>query len=95
MSYFSVLLGVMTFVAGILDISNVYLGLGAGGMERMLLYPMFVWAIGFGGNLMALEDKPRKEMTPCSKESEIPQAWVSDPQIRIIAEYGSVSLQLS
>jgi len=59
MSYFSVLLGVITFIAGILDISNVYLGLGAGGMERMLLYPMFVWAIGFGGNLMALEDKVR------------------------------------
>jgi len=57
MSYFSVILGVATLVAIILFLSNVNLGLGAGGMERMIVYPVLLWAIGFGGHLMALEDK--------------------------------------
>ena len=57
MAYFSVVLGVMTLVALLLYIPNTYLGLGPGGMERMIVYPALLWAIGFGGHLMALEDK--------------------------------------
>jgi len=57
MSYFSILLGVVTLVALILYILGVYLGLGAGGMERMIVYPALLWAVGFGGHLMASEDK--------------------------------------
>jgi hypothetical protein len=26
--------------------------LGKGGMERMIAYPMLLWAIGFGGHLI-------------------------------------------
>jgi hypothetical membrane protein len=59
MSYFSVLLGVITLIALILFVPNIYLGLGPGGMERMIVYPALLWAIGFGGHLMALEDKAR------------------------------------
>ena len=59
MSYFSVLLGVMTLIALVLFVLDVYLGLGPGGMERMIVYPPLLWAIGFGGHLMALEDKVR------------------------------------
>jgi hypothetical membrane protein len=59
MSYFSVLLGVMTLIALVLFVLDVYLGLGPGGMERMIIYPTLLWAIGFGGHLMALEDKAR------------------------------------
>jgi hypothetical membrane protein len=57
MSFFSILLGMMTLVALILFILGVYLGLGAGGMERMVVYPALLWAVGFGGHLMASEDK--------------------------------------
>ena len=57
MAYLSVILGVITLIALILDVPNVYLGLGPGGMERMIVYPALLWAIGFGGHLMALEDK--------------------------------------
>ncbi len=64
MSYFSVLLGVMTLAALLLYIPSVYLGLGAGGMERMIVYPTLLWSVGFGGHLMALEDWPRKQATP-------------------------------
>jgi len=59
LSYFSVILGVITLITLILYVPNVYLGLGAGGMERMIVYPTLLWAIGFGGHLMALEDKAR------------------------------------
>jgi hypothetical membrane protein len=59
MAYFSVVLGAMTLIALLLYIPNTYLGLGPGGMERMIVYPVLLWAIGFGGHLMALEDKAR------------------------------------
>lgn len=32
---------------------NIYLGLGPGGMERMIAYPVLLWAIGFGGYMMS------------------------------------------
>jgi hypothetical membrane protein len=31
--------------------SNFYLGLGPGGMERMIVYPALVWLAGFSGHL--------------------------------------------
>jgi len=64
MSYFSVVLGVMTLVALLLYIPNVYLGLGAGGMERMIVYPTLLWSVAFGGHMMAMEDWPKKQVTP-------------------------------
>ena len=57
MAYFSAILGVITLIALILYVGDTYLGLGPGGMERMIVYPALLWAIGFGGHLMALEDK--------------------------------------
>jgi hypothetical membrane protein len=32
--------------------SNFYLGLGPGGMERMIMYPALMWLAGFGGQLV-------------------------------------------
>lgn len=52
-TYFSVLLGITSLTALVLFISEVYLGLGPGGMERMVAYPVLLWATGFGGNLMS------------------------------------------
>jgi len=59
MAYFSVILGVATLIALALYVPNIYLGLGPGGMERMVVYPALLWSIAFGGHLMALEDKPK------------------------------------
>ena len=53
--YFSIVLGFATLVALLLYVDGDYLGLGAGGMERMVVYPVLLWAIGFGGNLMGVE----------------------------------------
>ena len=54
--YFSIILGIFTLVALVLFIGGDYLGLGAGGMERMVVYPVLVWSVGFGGHMMALDD---------------------------------------
>jgi len=59
LSYLSVLLGAVTLAALFLYVGGEYLGLGAGGMERMVVYPVLLWAIGFGGHLMGLEDNPK------------------------------------
>jgi len=34
----------------------VYLGLGPGGMERMIFYPGIFWALAFGARLQAMEE---------------------------------------
>ena len=56
-SLISVLLGVMSFSASVLFAVNQYVGLGVGGMERMIVYPILVWTIGFGGYLFAFPEK--------------------------------------
>ena len=52
-NYFSVLSGMTSLTALILFASDIYLGLGPGGMERMIVYPVLVWVAGLGGYLMA------------------------------------------
>ena len=59
LSYLSVILGAITLVAVFLFGGDIYLGLGAGGMERIIVYPALLWVIAFGGHLMGLEDNPR------------------------------------
>lgn len=54
--YFSVIMGTTTLVAAILAFSTMnlnYLGLGVGGIERMIAYPTLFWIISFGGYLLA------------------------------------------
>ncbi|MGI0091609.1 MAG: DUF998 domain-containing protein [Nitrososphaerales archaeon] len=45
LSYFSISLGLMTLVALIFYKSRLYLGLGAGGMERMIAFPVLFWCL--------------------------------------------------
>ncbi len=56
MFYFSIILGFATLITLVLFLGGVELGLGVGGMERMVVYPVLLWGIGFGGHLMAMED---------------------------------------
>ncbi|MGE5575204.1 MAG: hypothetical protein ACM3UL_03615 [Ignavibacteria bacterium] len=59
LSYVSVILGLVSLVAIILFLSEVYipspfdfyLGLGRGGMQRMIQYPTLLWLLGFGAHL--------------------------------------------
>lgn len=48
-------LGIITFAAIVLFGSGHYLGLGAGGMERIIVYPLYFWALGSGAFLMTPE----------------------------------------
>lgn len=63
MTYFSVIMGVVTLAFwgflewGFLELmggtaSSNYLGLGVGGIERLVAYPLLLWMVGFGGYLM-------------------------------------------
>ena len=43
--YFSLVLGSFSLLALLLFASSIYLGLGNGGMERMIAYPVQLWNI--------------------------------------------------
>jgi hypothetical membrane protein len=70
LGYLSVVLGALTIASLILALpttwqfrllpgSQNYLGLGPGGIERLVFYPTILWAISFGSHMMATEDKPQ------------------------------------
>jgi len=48
---YSILSGLVTIVALVLFISKVYVGLGVGGMERLIVAPVLLWAIVVGVHL--------------------------------------------
>lgn len=51
--YFSVVLGVISLIAAVLYEDSVYLGLGQGGMERIIVYPVLLWAVAFSGQMVS------------------------------------------
>jgi len=62
-SAISIVLGLTTLGGLVLFVGKIYFGLGAGGMQRMVLYPVLMWLAGFGGYLMAHPDKPTIQKT--------------------------------
>lgn len=54
LSYVTILLGLGSLAALGLYISKNFLGLGNGGMERMIVYPVLTWGIAFGGYLLGM-----------------------------------------
>jgi hypothetical membrane protein len=60
MSYLFILLGLIGLTALALFGGDTFLGLGAGGMERMIFYPAMFWAIGFGAYLLTEENEVRR-----------------------------------
>lgn len=53
LSSFSIVLGVFSLLALVLVGAETYLGLGLGGMERMVAYPLLLWEVGFGSQLIS------------------------------------------
>lgn len=45
-------MGLISLAALILFASKSYLGLGKGGMERMIVYPVFVWLLGLSSSIV-------------------------------------------
>ncbi len=61
LSYISAVLGVVSLLALVLYIPGTgsfgaAIGIGAGGLERLIVYPVLMWSIGFGGHLIGQED---------------------------------------
>ena len=60
-SYLSVVMGLLSLSAMVLLSAQYsfglgeqyFLGLGPGGMERMIVYPILLWEVAFAGHLMA------------------------------------------
>jgi hypothetical membrane protein len=52
-AYLSMLMGAISLSALVLLGSNNFMGLGPGGMERVIAYSLLIWVIGFGGYLMS------------------------------------------
>jgi hypothetical membrane protein len=55
LSILSYALGTIGMTALVLYGLEWYMGLGPGGMERMICYPIFGWMMAFGGALMATD----------------------------------------
>lgn len=53
LAYIGVLMGILSFLALGLFVARATLGIGVGGMERMIVLPVVAWALAFGGSLMA------------------------------------------
>ena len=52
LNYVSIILGVLTLVTLLLFTTGNNLGLGVGGMERIIVYPLLVWGLAFAGYLL-------------------------------------------
>lgn len=52
-SIISPVLGIIALIATIFLALNLYFGLGMGGMERMVAYPLIIWGLGAGAYLMS------------------------------------------
>ena len=63
-SIIAVVLGVMCLGALVLFFAGIDLGLGVGGMERMIAYPILMWGAGFGGYLIAYPEEATTEQKP-------------------------------
>ena len=53
LNYFSPIIGAFSIVMLVLFLVGNNLGLGVGGMERMVAYPVLLWGVGLGGHMIA------------------------------------------
>lgn len=63
-SVIAVILGLMSLGALVLFMAGMDLGLGVGGMERMIVYPLLMWGAGFGGHLIAHPEERTIQQKP-------------------------------
>ncbi len=61
LNYISLACGLITLIALVLYIENIYLSLGPGGMERVIVYPILLWALGFSGYLANYNNKEHQQ----------------------------------
>ena len=59
-SWMSIILGLLGLSALVLMVTGNYLGLGVGGMERIVFYSGIFWALAYSGHLMGKAKAERK-----------------------------------
>jgi hypothetical membrane protein len=57
-------LGIIGLIALVLQSTKTFLGLGVGGMERMIFYPSLLWALAYGVYLVSIENCEVKKDRP-------------------------------
>lgn len=60
-SYIFAFLGAVGLAALALFGADVFLGIGPGGMERMIFYPAMIWTLGFGAYLLGEETRSNQD----------------------------------
>ena len=55
LNYFSVAIGAFSVIMLVLYVFGYYLGLGPGGMERIVAYPELLWGVALGGHMISWE----------------------------------------
>lgn len=71
LGYLAGALGITSLAALALFAADIYLGLGAGGMERMVLYPVLTWTVALGGLLAGRSgDAPEERGTRRARDDE-------------------------
>jgi hypothetical membrane protein len=63
LGYLSYVLGILTLLALVLMASKIYLGMGVGGMERLVFFPAITWLLGLGA-ILAYEGVENKVTGP-------------------------------
>ena len=64
MSYISLILGGITLITLLLSAMGLTLGLGNGGIERVILYPSIIWIIGIGAYMLGRTSSAATASTP-------------------------------
>ncbi len=62
--YLSIVLGVLSLIALVMYATGHYGALHRGGMERLIVYPTILWALGFGGCLQSGSSKAEEQASP-------------------------------
>ncbi len=66
-NHFSIILGLIALTSLVLYSSQINLGLGHGGMERMIAYPELLWGAGLGGYMLSSQDYSKSWTSPAEK----------------------------
>ncbi|MGI0054151.1 MAG: DUF998 domain-containing protein [Thermoplasmata archaeon] len=76
--YFAIVLGVLGLAGtalyfGAYETPSIQQTLGTGGWERVIVYPLLIWLIGFGSYLLAKSaESPKEELQPALLEVSLP-----------------------
>jgi hypothetical membrane protein len=63
LNYFSPIIGAFSIIMLVLFVAGDDLGLGVGGLERMVAYPILLWGVALGGHMIAWDGDTHYSVT--------------------------------